>query len=156
LIVSKNGDVIIADDSGKYAMKTFNNSSDINSLLYQTYMENGCGDFLAKNDLNRYIVSIDDIETTGWALIVYENERIVLRDLYVTELIMFILAIFVTFIIVIIMKRYGREVSYVEQKANRAKTEFISRISHDIRTTNWSGLKFNFNLRERIWIIKKS
>jgi len=43
-------------------------------------------------------------------------------------------AVFVSLFLVYVMRRYGDEVSEVEQKANKAKTEFISRISHDIRT----------------------
>jgi len=133
LLVTGDGQVIVADSSGQYAGKALAESSDFDRLLTSDIVGTS-GQHTVSDGNATYYVSVEDVPSTGWSLVVYENRDVILRDLYVTESVMLVVAACVTAFIIWVMSRYGKEVSEVEQRANRAKTEFISRISHDIRT----------------------
>jgi len=134
LIVTSGGDAIVADSSGEYAGQSMSESSEINSVLASEVIGKSAGIYQISTSSGRYYVTVEEIPVTGWYLITYESRNVILHNLHVVEMIMIIAAALVTVILIVVMLRYGREVSEVEQQANKAKTEFISRISHDIRT----------------------
>jgi len=134
VLVTGENDTILADSTGKYTGETMTESSELYAFLYNELLGKGSGLHSVSNKNGRYYAAIKEVPSTGWYLIVYENRNLILHDLHITELIMIIFSIVVVVFIAYTMRRYGKEVSKVEQQANRAKTEFISRISHDIRT----------------------
>ena len=134
LIVTSGDEMIIADSSGEYAGQALTETSDFNKLLSEDVASGGAGMYEVSDGASRYYVSVEEMDVTGWYLIVYEDRNIILRDLILTEVIMLFAAFLVGMFLIWVMIRYGREVSEVEQRANKAKTDFISRISHDIRT----------------------
>jgi len=133
LLVTEDG-VIIADSTGSDAGTNMAESIEFNQRLDQDLADVGSGLYTVRTMGGTYYVSVEEVESTGWYLLIYENRSIILHDLYVTITIMLMAALFVTLFLTWVMIRYGNEVSEVEQQANKAKTEFISRISHDIRT----------------------
>jgi len=133
LIITEE-DLIVADSSGEYAGYEMSEAGGFNALIKEELKGKPTGLYTVRINGQTYYMSVQEIDVTGWKLVVYENRSVILEDLYGLELIMSIVAIIVAFYLVFVMRRYGREVSEVEQQANKAKTEFISRISHDIRT----------------------
>jgi|GEM_PF-1148745 len=133
LIVTGEG-MIVADSTGEHAGEALAESSEFNAVVDQIFSDKISGLYKFHDGLKNYYGVIEEIPVPGWYLVVYEARADVLHSLYVTEIIMAVMAIAVSAWLVYVMKCYGKEVSEVEQQANKAKTEFISRISHDIRT----------------------
>lgn len=127
-------EMIVADSSGECTGEIISSSTDFNKLISDSLDRSASGVYTIVSKNVRYYVSVGDIGTTGWKLVTFERRRVMLHDLRVIEMIMSMAALLVGALLFIVMLNYGREVSEVEQRANRAKTEFISRISHDIRT----------------------
>jgi len=133
VIVTDDGSVIVADSSGQYAGENLEGSSEFYALLKENLLGKDSGIYELK-DSEKCYATVQDVPVTGWKLITYERKSVILKDLYRALLIMSLAAVGVSLFLIRLMQRYGKEVSEVEQQANKAKTEFISRISHDIRT----------------------
>jgi len=135
VLVTQDESMIVADAPVSHAGETFADSSDFNQRLSAAVSGGETGRQLTLKDAaGTYYVAVWEVPATGWYLVAYEKRGVILHDLYILELIMGAAALAVGLFLIYVMQRYGREVSAVEQQANRAKTEFISRISHDIRT----------------------
>ena len=134
LIITGDTGMIVADSTGEYAGEQLAETSDFYTTLDKAIVDKDAGLYTITASSGIYYVSVEDIPATDWYLVVYEKRSTILHDLYVTEGVMALAAVAVGLFLIWVMRRYGREVSEVEQQANKAKTEFISRISHDIRT----------------------
>jgi len=134
ILLNTDKSMIIASSDNEYVGNLVKNSSDFYMNLVSEEVNADGNQYVVRHGFDRLYVRACTIETTNWCLIVYEKEATVLRNLYFVRIIMLIVTIISGIFILTVMVKYGEKVSLVAEKANIAKTEFISRISHDIRT----------------------
>lgn len=148
ILVDSNSDTLGNVYSEETITQRFGNGW---SGLQNDIMKDEAGHASVKLSNSKYYFSYDGISFGDWRIIVYEPAEVCMRSAYATkrETLFLIIVMFVIFMILFgviiygersrskLMKAQEDELRLALDKANRAneaKSEFLSRMSHDIRT----------------------
>lgn len=146
VIVTQNGDYISRNAHFKNTnvfefLNSYNNYSSSQLEEIQKSIQNGNGIFIAKNSTgeNVYIAYASDLDENGFIIVsMLSNDEILQKSQNFSLPLtigfgLFALLFFNIIIVLIINKKLNNAVQQADN-ANQAKSDFLSSVSHDIRT----------------------